>query len=154
MRQDCTFTSLIETFIFRPFGLITIIFAFFSLKRNLEEIILVIPSILLIYSQLLIAVNYYRLLFLAFPLILPYTLEGVKELHHALNTKPYPIIGLGIMIQLLILFSIDYISQSLVLLIYIGIILFLRPRKKEDDLITQRLPYPYDEGSNPSKSRL
>lgn len=80
--------SMLETFTWRPFGLAPLLFALAGGVLNWRLALRLLPSLLLIYSQLIVATDTERLLVLCFPFVALLASEAMGRAGRAFGVNP------------------------------------------------------------------
>ena len=102
-----------------------------SIRKNLKLLLKFIPFLLLIYSQLLFAVNTERLLVMGFPVMIIFALYGIDEIAKISGIKTTYLIMMPLIMLSLNLIdtsspSASLENQLLVFVLYLAIIFQIR----------------------------
>jgi len=89
--------SMLETFTWRPFGLAPLLFALAGGVLNWRLALRLLPSLLLIYSQLIVATDTERLLVLCFPFVALLASEAMGRAGRAFGVNPAAFVPLFVL---------------------------------------------------------
>jgi hypothetical protein len=106
-----------------PLGVTLLALPFFAIKQNAKLLIRFAPYLVLVYAQLLFAINTERLVALAFPPLLLMSATGIRNLMSRLNLNPIYALALPGALFVLGTLSLDY--EWFYLSIYVQIVLCL-----------------------------
>jgi len=97
--HNLSYGSLIDYFV-RPYGVFLVLASVYSFWYNKKYLVKFLPFILLIYLQLVFAINTERLLVFAFPALIIFAIDGLRTFTSITKTSPSAFILLLVLLYL------------------------------------------------------
>ena len=131
--HELSFGQIRGMYTFGTFGVLLLTLPFFNIKHNFKLFLKFLPFIILVYSQMLLALTTERLLILAFPALIPMAIFGLKSLVEQLHIKSTLVIPLAFIVFIHLLLSSrmmpELLDQAVIFIIYLGILFYLSINK-------------------------